>query len=60
MNGDPDLLIGGRWTHASDGGVRQIIDPATGTVVATVDEATPADARDAVAVARTTFDAGWL
>src|SRR4051794_691836 len=58
MNGDPDLLIGGRWTHAADGGVRQIIDPANGSVVATVDEATPEDARDAVAVARTTFDEG--
>ncbi|MFI7004502.1 aldehyde dehydrogenase family protein [Nocardia sp. NPDC050175] len=60
MNGDPDLLIGGRWTHAADGGVRQIIDPANGAVVATVDEATPQDARDAVAAARAAFDeGGW-
>ncbi|WP_280406060.1 aldehyde dehydrogenase family protein [Nocardia brasiliensis] len=58
MNGDPDLLIDGRWTHAEDGGVRQIIDPADGSVVATVDEATPRDAQAAVAAARATFDAG--
>ncbi|WP_432421536.1 hypothetical protein [Nocardia brasiliensis] len=51
MNGDPDLLIDGRWTHAEDGGVRQIIDPADGSVVATVDEATPRDAQVAVAAA---------
>lgn len=58
MNGDPDLLIGGAWTHAADGGLRQISNPADGTVVATVDEATPQDARRAVAAARAAFDDG--
>lgn len=61
MNGIPDLLIDGAWTHASDGGTRQIVNPADGTVVATVDEATPEDARRAVAAARAAFDDGmWV
>ncbi len=58
MNGEPDLLVGGRWRHASDGGTRQIINPADGSVVAVVDEATADDARDAIAAARATFDDG--
>ena len=58
MNGEPDLLIGGKWRHASDGGTREIINPADGSVAAVVDEATPDDARDAVAAARKAFDDG--
>jgi betaine-aldehyde dehydrogenase len=58
VNGDPDLYIGGQWRHASDGGTREIINPADGSVAAVVDEATPDDARDAVAAARTAFDDG--
>ncbi|MET8875437.1 aldehyde dehydrogenase family protein [Nocardia sp. NPDC004604] len=61
MNGNPDLLIGGAWAHAADGGLREIVNPADGTVVATVDEATPDDARSAVAAARAAFDDGaWV
>ena len=60
MNGEPDLLIGGIWRRASDGGTRDIINPADGSVAAVVDEATPEDARDAVTAARTAFDdGGW-
>ncbi|MCV7286655.1 aldehyde dehydrogenase family protein [Mycolicibacterium wolinskyi] len=58
MNTEPDLLIGSQWRHAADGGVRKIVNPANGTVIATVDEATHDDALAAVAAARTTFDAG--
>jgi betaine-aldehyde dehydrogenase len=58
MNGEPDLCIGGQWRHASDGGTRDIINPADGSVAAVVDEATPEDARDAVAAARKAFDDG--
>jgi betaine-aldehyde dehydrogenase len=58
MNGEPDLWIGGRWRHSSDGGTREIINPADGSVAAVVDEATPDDAREAVAAARTAFDDG--
>jgi betaine-aldehyde dehydrogenase len=58
MNGEPDLLIGGRWRYASDGGTRTITNPADGSTVAVVDEATADDARDAVAAARVAFDGG--
>ncbi|MDT5150639.1 MAG: betaine-aldehyde dehydrogenase [Mycobacterium sp.] len=58
MNGEPDLYIGAQWRHASDGGTRQIINPADGSVTAVVDEATDADARAAVAAARAVFDDG--
>lgn len=58
MDGEPDLCIGGTWRHASDGGTREIVNPADGGVVAVVDEATPDDARDAVAAARAAFDDG--
>jgi betaine-aldehyde dehydrogenase len=58
MRGEPDLYIGGRWRHASDRGTREIVNPADGSIVAVVDEATPDDARDAVAAARAAFDDG--
>ena len=58
MDGAPDLLIGAQWRHAADGGVRELINPATGKVFATVDEATHDDALAAVAAARAAFDAG--
>jgi len=58
MNGEPDLCIGGQWRHASDGGTREIINPADGSVAAVVDEATSDDARAAVAAARKAFDDG--
>ncbi len=58
MDGEPDLYIGGTWRHASDGGTRDIINPANGGVEVVVDEATPDDARDAVAAARAAFDDG--
>ncbi|PRC55870.1 betaine-aldehyde dehydrogenase, partial [Mycobacterium sp. ITM-2017-0098] len=55
---EPDLCIGGTWRHASDGGTRTIINPADGGIAAVVDEATPDDARAAVAAARAAFDDG--
>jgi betaine-aldehyde dehydrogenase len=58
MKGEPDLYIAGQWRHASDGGTRQIINPADGSVAATVDEATDGDAREAVSAARAAFDDG--
>ena len=58
MDGEPDLYIGGTWRHASDGGTRDIINPADGSVAGVVDEATPDDARQAVAAARAAFDDG--
>jgi betaine-aldehyde dehydrogenase len=58
VDGEPDLCIGGTWRRASDGGTREIVNPATGAVAAVVDEATDADARAAVSAARTAFDDG--
>ncbi|MFD5430001.1 betaine-aldehyde dehydrogenase, partial [Streptomyces sp. NPDC127084] len=47
-----ELFIGGEWTAAADGEVREIRCPADGTLVATVDEAGPKDAAAAVAAPR--------
>jgi betaine-aldehyde dehydrogenase len=58
MNGEPDLYIAAVWRHASDGGTRELVNPADGSVAATVDEATDADARAAVSAARAAFDEG--
>ncbi|MCM2417297.1 aldehyde dehydrogenase family protein [Streptomyces sp. RKAG293] len=54
----PELFIGGQWTAASDGQVREIRCPADGKLVATVDEAGPQDAAAAVGAAREAFDNG--
>jgi betaine-aldehyde dehydrogenase len=54
----PELYIGGAWREAADGGRREIRCPADGSLVATVAEAGPADARDAILAARQAFDAG--
>jgi betaine-aldehyde dehydrogenase len=52
------LFLGGRFVAASDGGTRELIDPATGDVVGRVAEATHADAERAIALARAAFDEG--
>lgn len=52
-----DLFIDGRWTSGS-AGTRDSINPADGSVVATVDEAGPDDALAAVLAARRAFDEG--
>ncbi|TQK50460.1 aldehyde dehydrogenase family protein [Streptomyces sp. SLBN-118] len=54
----PDLFIGGQWSAAVDGQVREIRCPADGTLVATVDEAGSKDAAAAIAAARDAFDRG--
>ena len=58
MDGETDLYIRGLWRHASDGGTREIVNPADGSVAAVVDEATADDVRDAIAAAREAFDDG--
>ncbi|SJN26652.1 Aldehyde dehydrogenase B [Microbacterium esteraromaticum] len=37
------LFIGGQWTDAEAGGTFEVRDPATGEVIATIADATPAD-----------------
>ncbi|MFF3752368.1 aldehyde dehydrogenase family protein [Streptomyces sp. NPDC002018] len=54
----PELFIGGRWTTAVGGQVREIRCPADGTLIATVDEAGPEDAVAAIVAARDAFDRG--
>lgn len=54
----PELFIGGTWTTAADGQVREIRCPADNTLVATVDEAGPKDAAAAITAAREAFDTG--
>lgn len=52
------LFINGEWRSAADGATREIHCPGNGQHVATVAEATPQDAQDAIAAARTAFDSG--
>src|ERR1700709_445194 len=58
MNGEPDLYIAAVWRHASDGGTRQLINPADGSVAATADAGTDGEARAARGAARAAFDDG--
>jgi succinate-semialdehyde dehydrogenase/glutarate-semialdehyde dehydrogenase len=53
-----DLLVGGRWGEASDGARFEIVDPATGEVIASVASASVADAERAVDAAREALP-GW-
>jgi betaine-aldehyde dehydrogenase len=57
-SGDAALFLGGTFAAASDGGSRELIDPATDEVYARVAEATAADAARAIAIAREAFDSG--
>jgi betaine-aldehyde dehydrogenase len=53
------MFIGGEWVNASDGGTRDIISPATGAVIASVQEGTADDANRAIAAAKTAFYGEW-
>ena len=52
------LYIDGAWTTAQDGGTRDILCPADGSFVATVDEASEADTIAAIEAARRAFESG--
>jgi len=52
-----DLLIGGEWVAASDGGRREAVDPSTGTVLSTIAMATATDVGHAVTAAAEAFPA---
>ncbi|MGY1632186.1 NAD-dependent succinate-semialdehyde dehydrogenase [Geodermatophilus sp. SYSU D01186] len=45
------VLVGGTWRDGGDGAAFDVVDPADGTVLARVADATPADAADAVRAA---------
>ncbi|HXW75782.1 MAG TPA: aldehyde dehydrogenase family protein, partial [Candidatus Eremiobacteraceae bacterium] len=52
------MYVGGKWSRASDGGTRTLINPANGDVSAVVAEGTKDDADRAVRAAREAFDEG--
>ncbi len=55
-----DLYIGGQWTPAQSGTRRDVVDPATATVIGTVAEGDAGDIDRAVSAARTAFvDGPW-
>jgi 1-pyrroline dehydrogenase len=51
-------FIGGEWLESADGGVDEVLDPATGEVIAEVASSSPADVDRAVEAAAEAF-AGW-
>ncbi len=52
------LFINGAWRAAEGGRTYEVLNPATGNVIAAVADATPSDATDAVAAAHSAF-AAW-
>jgi betaine-aldehyde dehydrogenase len=52
------MFVDGKWTAASDGGTRKLINPADGDVIAVVAEGTKEDAERAIRAAREAFDSG--
>ncbi|MGA8575190.1 MAG: aldehyde dehydrogenase family protein [Candidatus Cybelea sp.] len=58
IGGVVPMYVGGTWRLASDGGTRELQNPANGGTIATVAEATVADAEAAIAAARRAFDEG--
>jgi 1-pyrroline dehydrogenase len=51
-------FIGGEWVEAAGGDVDEVLDPATGEVIAEVASSSPADVDRAVEAAAAAFD-GW-
>jgi 1-pyrroline dehydrogenase len=50
------MFVDGGWVNSSDGGTRDVINPATGEVLASVQEGTAEDANRAVAAAKKAFE----
>src|SRR6266496_175292 len=50
------MFVDGGWVNSSDGGTRDVINPATGEVIASVQEGTAEDANRAVAAAKRAFE----
>jgi betaine-aldehyde dehydrogenase len=53
------MFIDGEWVNSSDGATRDIISPATGAVMASVQEGTADDANRAIAAAKKAFYGEW-
>ncbi|TMF26328.1 MAG: gamma-aminobutyraldehyde dehydrogenase [Chloroflexi bacterium] len=54
-----EMFIGGVWTPSSGGDAQEVVNPATGKVIAHVPKGTAEDVDRAVAAARKAFDEGW-
>ncbi len=54
----PENFIDGEWVSAREGGRREIRCPATGELVAEIDESTTVDTEAAITAARAAFDDG--
>src|SRR3989441_9869600 len=54
-----EMFIGGEWTPGTGGDVQEIVNPATGKVIAHVPKGTAKDVDRAVEAARKAFDGGW-
>src|SRR5438046_3753823 len=53
------MFIGGEWTPGAGGEAQEVINPATGKVIAHVPKGSQQDVDRAVAAARKAFDGGW-
>ena len=58
MARDLQAYVDGAWRDARDGRRLDVVNPATGEVIATVTDCGPADVAEAIAAARRTFDDG--
>src|SRR5881296_3977527 len=54
-----EMFIGGVWTPSSGGDAQEVVNPATGKVIAHVPKGTAEDVDRAVAAARKAFAEGW-
>jgi 1-pyrroline dehydrogenase len=54
------MFIGGKWQPGSGGELQEIVNPATGQVIAQVPKGTEADVDKAVAAARKAYDETWF
>jgi len=54
-----EMFIGGEWTPGAGGDAQEIVNPATGKVIAHVPKGSAEDVDRAVAAARKAFDEGW-
>ena len=54
-----DMFIGGEWTPGTGREAQEVVNPATGKVIAHVPKGTAEDVDQAVAAARKAFDGGW-
>ena len=60
MAEDLKMYVDGKWVEALDGSTLDVVNPATGEVIATVPDSKPRDADRAAAAARRAFDeGGW-